>query len=470
MGNANDWALLNFSWLFNYTSLAMVICSLAILISPLRKIRIGGEKAEPLMEKWKWFSIILCTTVATGILFWGMAEPLYHFSSPPKSLDIQAESKSAAIFSMSSIFMHWTFTPYAIYLIPSLLFSLAFFNFKKGYSISSLIFPNHKSLQNKWIENGIDAIALFALVSGMCASLGTGMLTLAGGIKEIFDLEGGFTLLALVCLAIVVSFLASAISGLFKGVKILSVWNLIIFIIILLIFMMCGPLIENMSLGYEGFKLYIQDFFFKSTFTGIEAGDDWPRKWTVFNWSNWMAWAPVTALFLGRIAYGRTVKEFLIYNWILPSLFGLVWMMIFSGTALNTQLNGELDLLVYIANNQPENIIYAVLRHFPFGQIIGIFFILAVFISFVTAADSSTIAMGALSTKGLNPDQADPPNSIKIIWGLIIGLMAFVMVSFSGIDGIKMISILGGFPILFLMLILVLSSISLIYSSYKNKS
>lgn len=468
VSNINDKILNNFSWLFSTATILLLLISIIIPFSPLGKIRIGGENAKPILNRWRWFSIILCTTIATGILFWGMAEPIFHYIKPPESLGIEPNSKAAAVFSMSTMYLHWSFTPYAIYVVPSLLFALAFFNKGYDYSISSTLFPLLGKNQNGLLSQGLDSIALFSLVAGMSASLGAGLLTLAGGINLILGTETNFLLLAIICSAVVGVFLLSAVSGLLKGVRILSDWNMRVFIVLILIFISFIPLQEIVILNLQGLKLYFTDFIGKSTFTGDVAGDVWPKKWTIFNWANWMAWAPVTALFLGNLGYGRTVKEFMLFTWILPALFAILWMSVFSGSALIYQDLSIIDLASKLQESGPESIIYAVIEYFPGGNFIAMLFIIAVFISFVTAADSTTIAMGALSTSGLTPENPDPPTAIKILWGVLVGIMALIMVGYAGIDGIKMISTLGGLPIAFYMIAICIAAMVYIYKKLSS--
>ena len=165
-----------------------------------------------------------------------------------------------------------------------------------------------------------------------------------------------------------------------------------------------------------------------------------------------MAWAPVVALFLGRVGYGYSVREFIAFNFVLPSLFSMVWMTVFSGTAIHLQIDGALDLYQVVESSGPEQAIYGLFSHLPGARIVTVLFVGVSFLSFVTAADSNTSAMGGISATGISPDSPEPPMSIKILWGVSVGLIAWIMVSFRGIEGIKMTSNLGGFPAMFVLL------------------
>lgn len=473
--NINDWILSTFSWLFSLSTLCLLLSLIVTFFSPLGKIKIGGSSAKPLLSKWQWFSITLCTTLATGILFWGAAEPMYHFYETPVSLNIEPQSQAAAIFTMGTMFMHWAFTPYAIYCLPALVFALCYYNLKMPFSIGSALKP----FLGKWITptsgKVIDAVALFALVAGMASSLGTGILMLSGGLESVFGLPNTKTVMAIVCAAIVMSFIASAVSGLQKGIARLSNLNAQIFIGSCIFVLFFGPTQYIFSMGLEGLIDYTSNFFSRSlnTYTGPE--DDWPKLWTVFYWASWYAWAPVVALFLGKIAKGYTVRQFIVVNLILPALFAMLWMSTFSGSTLyfDQYLLGGIHQAMQ--NNGVEGAIYTLFDNLPISFITASVFICITFISYVTAADSNTDTMSNLCTVNngdivANQDKhvterrtAKSLMVLKFVWGISIGIIAWVMVSFASIDGIKMMSNLGGLPAMFIIIGVNISLLALIY-------
>jgi glycine betaine transporter len=448
----NNWILKHFDWLFSYTSFFMVLVCVAIMVSPIGKLKIGGKDAVPILNRWRWFTVILCTTIAVGILFWGVAEPLYHLQGPPKSLGADPMSNEAENFSISTVFMHWSFTPYAIYAIPALLFALAYYNRRRSYSLGSILFPFIPADRSGKLNTILDAVCLFALVAGMSAVLGVGILSLSGGIAQLTGTATTPWILGLITIAIVATFTISAASGLLKGIKTLSAINVVIFIGIALFVLLFGPTAEIFGYMGKGLGEYVTNFVPQSLGTGDYSDTEWTHSWTTFYWANWMAWAPITALFLGRIGYGYTVREFMLFNWIIPACFSILWMSIFSGTSLHMELSGTGDLIKSLNENGTESIIYVIFNELPLSLLLIPVFLIAVFISYVTAADSNTEAMSGISTTGISPESPGSPVAIKFLWGIIIGLMAWTMVSFAGIDGIRMLSNLGGFPALILLL------------------
>lgn len=452
--------LVNFSLGFSWVSFGMTILGLIVFFSPLGKRRIGGEKAKPRLNRLSWFAIVLCTTIAVGILFWGSAEPLSHFIYPPDFLKNSPLSDDAARFSLGALFFHWGFTPYAIYIIPALSFGLFYYQGKNNPSISLAARPllGYKPRKN-W-ENLIDGISLFSLVTGMAGSLGAGILSLTGGILKFFpDWNMGFSS-GIIALTILLTFIISSSTGIEKGIKNLSLFNLFFFFLIAFLFVLVGEKSKIIDSILTGFIEYGNNFIDLSLQLSGK-GNAWTYDWSIFNFAIWMAWAPVTALFLGKIALGRTVREFLLFNWFFPALFCLVWMGIFGGTTLDLAiLKPEFYKNLYETSG-PESIIYQVFEDLGYFKLLARLFILAIFISYVTAADSSTDALASLSMKKIGSDPFQSDTNLKIIWGTLIAFLAWIMVIFSGIDGVRILSVIGGVPSLFY-LILVSASLVLV--------
>jgi len=355
------------------------------------------------------------------------------------------------------MYLHWSFTPYAIYAVPALIFALAFYNLRLRFSISSMLEPIFGP-KVKRFGGLIDAISLYALVAGMASSLGTGALTLAGGAGQYLGGETSPLRLGVIIAVIVVTFVISAASGLQKGIARLSSLNAVLLLILGVFMFIVGPTVFCLALGVESFGVYLDNFFTKSLFTGAAGNDQWPQWWSIFYWAVWFAWAPVAALFLGKISRGYTVREFLRVNLLYPALFASVWILIFSGTALYFQshldTSGGADLYAVLNDRGVENVLYELFRQLPFSQVWIPLLLFIAYISYVTAADSQTDAIGNLCTRGLTADSdLNAGIPMKVIWGVIVGVVSWVMVSFVGIDGIKMHSNLGGLPAMLIVLL-----------------
>jgi choline-glycine betaine transporter len=448
---ANGWILNQFSWLFSLCAFLSLCLCIWICFSKFGKVRIGGSKAEPLMSMWNWFSITICTTIAIGILFWSTAEPIIHYSETPAHIG-ESGTPEAATFALSTMYLHWSFTPYALYCVASLMFAFAYYNMKKPFSLGSAITP----LVGQWAVgkggNLIDAVCLYSLVAGMAAALGTGILMLSGGLTDIAGIPSNKWVWAGIAFSIVATFIVSSATGLMNGIRILSDINTKLLMVLAVVALFFGPTIWILTQSATSLADYVIHFVPRNVDFFPEK---WGKSWTIFYWAVWLAWAPITACFLGRISYGRTVREFMLVNFIFPSLFAIAWMSIFSGTALFQEINGG-GLYKLYQDSGVKAISYAVFKEFPLSTAVIIFYMLSAFVCFVTSSDSNMSAMASISSSGISPENPEGNQWLKIVWGVTVGTVAWVMISLTGgTEGIKILSNLGGFPAAILELLII---------------
>ncbi|MEM1148884.1 MAG: BCCT family transporter [Pseudomonadota bacterium] len=455
----NDWILDTFSTTISWAVFGFVLTCVAVVLSPLGRVKIGGAGAKPTLQPWSWFSITLCTTIATGILFWAMAEPLFHLYEPGGAArGLEPLSPEAQQFSLVSLFMHWTVSPYAIYTVAALTFALAYHNLGKPYSVSGPFLALLGRPLPDAIAALLDAAILLALVMGMAASLGAGMLLLSGGIESVTGLASGPVSLALVACGIGIVVLISSLTGLMRGIRVLSVANIWFFIGFVGFLLIFGPFGQMLSQGGQAFLGFGQEFLDRSLMIGAASSDqDWAKAWTSFYFANWLAWAPVTAMFLGRIARGYTVRAFVLVNLVLPALFSMLWMTAFGVFAMNVDLTLGGVLKTVLDANGPEAVMFRALEELPLTALMVPTLLLISFISYVTAADSNTEAISQICKTHTHPmtevDETEPSAPrLKIAWVILLCVMAWIMVAFSGIDGVRMLSNVGGLPALFVVL------------------
>lgn len=468
------WILANFSWLFNSTSFVCVILVVIAYLSPFSQLRFGGSKARPIMSRMNFTWIVLMTIMAAGILLWAAAEPMYHLYGPPSHIASltgwekgQPPSSQSVAWAMQTILLEWTFTPMAIYSLPAMLFAFAFYNMKKEFSIGSMLYPLFGDKITPKAMPIIDCTCLFALVAGMAASLSSGVLLLSGGVESLAGIKAGPTSWAVASCLIVGAFIVSASSGIMNGIRIMSSINARIYLMLGLFVFLFGPTAYLMDLLVESVGLYLNDFVKLSLWTSTTSGDGWSRWWPTFYWCNWMAWMPVTSVFLGRVSKGFTVREVLNTTFITPAVFSIIWLVLFSGTAINFELAGLGINAAREASGTPEGATYALFRQLPVPMLSIPLFLLVVFVSFVTAADSNTNAMSGLCTSGLSVNDQESPMILKIVWGITIGALCLFMLNAAGIDGVKMTSNLGGFASVFLLVFMCLAFIKVLKNPQK---
>ncbi|MGI6212918.1 MAG: BCCT family transporter [Anaerovoracaceae bacterium] len=456
-----------FSWLFALMAFICVVLIIIAYVTPFGRVRIGGRKAKPMMNMANYVWIVLCTIMAAGILLWACAEPMYHYYNPPSS--ITPKSSEAITFLMKDIFLEWTFTPMCIYGVPAILFAFLFYNAKKDYSIGNMLYPALPYPTAKKFSPVVDVICLLALVCGMAASMGSAVFLVSDGLSSLTDggIKSSTFLWTLVGAIIVAMFVTSAVSGIMNGIRILSTINSRIYMVLGLFVFIFGPTFYILNLTVEGFGAYLTDFAKQSLFISAADGDKWADWWPVFYWCNWMAWMPVTAAFLGRISKGFSVREAIQVIVIFPALFSVIWLGLFSSSSVYYELAGK-GINKAMQEGGTASATYAVLQQMPIPTITILVFLAIVLVSFVTASDSNTNAMSGLCTGGLSADDAESPTWLKIVWGITIGVMCIIFVNaFKSTDALKYLSNLGGFPVVFLLIIITISFMKVVMNPAK---
>lgn len=472
MGVTN-FILEDFSWLFSVMAFVCVVLVLVAYFSPFGNVRIGGSKAKPMMKQSNYVWIVLCTIMAAGILLWACAEPMSHYYTPPAH--IIPESPEAITFLMKNILLEWTFTPMCIYGMPAILFAFAFYNMKKEYSIGSLLYPALKADWAKKASPVVDIVCLFALVCGMAAGMGSAVFLVTDGVASLTNggIVSGPTAWAVVSAVIVTAFVASAASGVMKGIRILSTINSRIYMALGIFVFLFGPTFYILNLTIESFGAYLSDFPGMSLFISTADGDGWAMWWPVFFWCNWMAWMPVTSTFLGRISRGYSVKETIRVIVVFPSMFSVAWLGLFASSSLYFELAGK-GINQAMVEGGTATATYAMLQQLPLPFLTTSLFLAIVFVSFVTASDSNTNAMAGLCTGGLSAEDTESPTWLKIVWGVTVGVMCLIFINaFGTTDALKYLSNLGGFPIVFLIIFIAISFVKVMinpakYDTYKE--
>lgn len=456
---AYDWIAEWFDWAYLLVAFVCVVVLLFALCSPWRNIRFGGKDAKPKFSVWQWFSMSLCSSIGIGIVFWGIAEPIQLLAAPAEG--IEPFSSEAVMFSMSNTYLHWTLTIYAIYIIAAIPIGLAVYNYKQNMTIGSgLYFLVGEKRSTGTLSKWVDALCVFALAGGIATSMGQGILQITAGFGYVSPIEPSTFVWLMVAVGIVVAFTLSSATGLNKGMNWLSSQNVKMYFIVMLFILIVGPTTYILKMGVQGTGEYLQNFIHLHSYLGVDRpGEDWAKWWTVFYWAVWFSYTPVAGIFLTRISYGRTIKQFLLVNMIAPAVFGILWFTIFGGTAIEMQLSGASDIATALETKGLESAVFEFFQSLPLGTILIVFFLIIIIISFVTTADSMTSSIAILTTSGFTAEDSEPPLYQKVMWGVIMGALAWVMICLAGVDGTKMLATLATFPILFIVVMFIFSGI-----------
>ena len=442
-----DMALDTFGWFYALAALLVCLLTLFLMFSRYGDIKFGGPDAQPEYSYWNWFAMTLCAGIAIGVVFWGAAEPVMQFMNPPKSLGITPFSEEAARFSLAQIFLEWTLTPYAMYTVCGISCAYAFYNMKAPRTISSAFIPIFGERMKGFWGQILDAFIIFSLAGGIVTSLGEGVLQVASGLDSQFGVPSTRVSWGIISLLMIAIYTASSCAGIKRGMRFISDINGKLFFVFLGFVFIVGPTIFNINLGLEALANYIESFFSRHLFLAPISGDSFPRIWTLFFFAIWYAWAPVTGMFLARMAYGRTVRQFAVMNLLLPSAFGMVWFTLFGGTAIHMEVVENLGIAKILSEKGVEAAMFAFLNFLPLAKITVPAFFVVIVLSFCTTADAmtSTVAMMCTTSDAMKGEE-EAPVMLKLGWGVVMGLIAWIVITFAKIDGLRAIVSLAAAP------------------------
>ncbi|AQQ52192.1 BCCT family transporter [Planococcus lenghuensis] len=429
-----------FGWFYLLLVLAVLLFCIYMMFSRFGNVKLGKKNEEPEFSRASWFAMLFSAGMGMGLVFWSTAEPISHaFKSSPVSPEGSEQAiKEALKFS----FFHWGIHAWAIYGIVGLV--LAYFKFHKGAPglISATLVPLFgEKLMQGLLGKLIDSLAVFATIVGVAATLGFGSAQIAGGLSFLFEGIPDSFFVQLIVLAVATAlFIWSAWSGLGRGIKYLSNINMALAAVLMLLLFIVGPTLYILNMFTNALGQYVADFFELSLRLAPldEENRAWINGWTIFYWAWWVSWAPFVGIFIARISRGRTIKEFLVGVLVVPSLLSFVFFAVFGVSALNVEQLG----LAEISALSLETSTFGVLAEYPLGYVMSLITIFVIAIFFITSADSATFVLGMLTTNGL----LNPPNSVKITWGLIQSSVAAVIVYFGGTQGLQNMLIIAALP------------------------
>ncbi len=458
-------SLSDFAWLYQLLAFSALAVTAYIFCSKAGDIRLGGVQAKPAFSMASTFAMALTGGIATGVVTYSVNEPIIYLGNVYGEIGNQsfaAGSAEAAIFALARSFHNWSFIPYAMYSVAGLMIGYMHYNRQQAFSIASALAPViGRHGERPWVKSLINVVAVLAIALGLASSLGAGLALIGSGIEAQYGIRSTPMTWLVLTLIISVVFIASALSGLKRGIQFLSSVNAYIFYAFVIVLLIIGPISYIFSLSTTAFGYWLNNFFLWSFDTKESGGEALVTWWTMYDWSIWIAYAPLMGLFLARISYGRTLREFLIINWVLPSVFGIVWFAIWGGSAIKWQMDGTLDLVRIVTENGAVSGLWGFLQNLPLAVILVPLAILTLIISFATAADSMTSTIASICTHDIRADEESPKRQ-KVIWGVSIAAIAYIMVAFGGgaqgVDGIKYLAAAGGFTVLFVFILIVASA------------
>ncbi|MGM7701006.1 glycine betaine uptake BCCT transporter [Pseudalkalibacillus sp. Hm43] len=462
-GAVQSFLQIKFGWFYLLSATAFLIFAIYLIFSRYGKIKLGKDDDEPDYNLVTWFAMLFSAGMGIGLVFWGTAEPLYHYYDPPSG---NGETVESARASLRYAFFHWGLHPWGIYTVVGL--ALAYFKFRKGAPglISAIFRPLLGDRVNGPIGILIDVIAVFATVFGVATSLGFGAAQISGGLSYVFEGIQNTKLTQLVIIAIVtVLFIISASTGLNKGIKYLSNTNIVLAIGLMFFLLFAGPTNFIMDVFTQTLGSYVQNLPSMSFTLGpySETKQGWIQSWTVFYWAWWIAWAPFVGMFIARVSKGRTIREFVLGVLLVPTIFGGLWFSVFGGSAIFKERMEGTGLYQLMTDQGTEVALFSLFEQFPLGAVMSIIAILLISTFFITSADSATFVLGMQTTNG----SLNPSNYIKFIWGGVVAASAAILLYSGGLTALQTASIIAAFPFTFIMIFIVFAIMKALKEDYK---
>lgn len=445
MGVAQSSILENFGWFYQLVVTFILIFAIYLIFSKYGKIKLGPRDSKPDYSRPTWFAMLFSAGMGIGLLFYGISEPVSHFSSPPMG---EGSTEQSAILGMRYTWLHWGLHAWAIYAVVAL--ALAYQKFKKNAPglMSATLYPVLGEKVKGPIGKTVDVVAVFATLFGVAASLGLGSQQINAGLEYLVGIPNNFTVQMLIMAIITVLFIISANTGISKGIKYLSNINMSLAVLLFFTMLILGPTLFLLNMFSTTLGSYIQNLpnmgLRLSPFDTQEAA--WTQGWTVFYWAWWVSWTPFVGMFIARVSRGRTIREFMIAVLLVPTLVCGLWFTVFGGTGIYLELVQGLN----VSGQGFETAIFYVFEHLPLGALLSVLTVALVTTFFVTSADSATFVLGMLTSNG----SLNPSNKVKMTWAVILVASTSVLLYSGGLAGLQTAIIVSALPLTIIVLIM----------------
>ncbi|MGN1389558.1 MAG: BCCT family transporter [Bulleidia sp.] len=440
--------VVNLKFLIGPVVLFLIVTSIVLMVHPFGKTRIGGPDARPKFSNFSYWGLCICSTIAIGIVFWGVAEPMNYFEQPWPNWGVDAESPEAAVRAIAETNLEWAWGQYVLYGTFAMAMGLAIYNFKQPIRTSSFLYLLNGKPAKPWVNTLVDIVCLIGIVAGVTCSLGTGTMQMSSGLHSIFGIEINNVVWLFVELAVVAGFLLMSVGGIAKGIKIVTDQNLRLYYIIMIIMLIIGPTVYILDMYTESTGYLLNHFIENICYTGGIDGNSEPIMWMIWLFVSAVAFAPIVGLFIAQVSYGRTLKEMVIGNWIMPALVNSAWFCIFGAMAFKKQTGGAFDIWGAIQSMGMESAMFSFFKSLPAGIVFCVVFWIIIYLSFVTLASSATTTAAVTSMNQIRKlrEGEEAPLWMKCIWAAIMAISAYAFITVAGIDGAKSAALIGGMP------------------------
>ncbi len=453
------WLTSTFDWFFLSVANVFVLLCLFLIVSPLGKVRLGGQDATPDYSYSGWFAMLFAAGMGIGLMFYGVSEPISHFTTSMGGATVgdggartdwaplggaMGDADGAFDLGMAATIFHWGLHPWAIYATVAL--ALALFSFNKGLPLTmrSVFYPIFGERVWGWTGHVIDILAVFATLFGLATSLGFGAEQANAGLEFLFGIPVTDGSKVVLIIAITGVALISVLAGLDAGVKRLSEINMVLAALLLLFVVLVGPTMDIIKGFFTSLVAYVEYLPALSNPVGREDAN-FSQGWTSFYWAWWISWSPFVGMFIARVSRGRTVREFITCVLIIPSLVCVLWMTAFGGTAVHMVNEG----VQAIADAALPIKLFTMLEQLPLHSITSFIGIVLVIVFFVTSSDSGSLVIDTITAGG----KVDAPVPQRIFWCTFEGLVAIALLLGGGLGALQAMAVSTGFPFAIILLL-----------------
>lgn len=461
-GKFMSWVSHYFGWLYILSIVAFIGFCVWIAMSKYGKIKLGKDDDKPEFSTFSWYAMLFCGSTGIGLVFWSIVEPLSHYAAPP--VGIEPGTMEAIDFSIRTCYLHWGITQWVCFAVVGL--GIAYFQFRKGKNaqLSNLLTPLvGEKRTNGWFGRFIDGFSVVVSFAGVATSLGLGVSQICGGLQHLFGIPKTEETIMWIIIFITLIFIVSAITGVYKGIKILSNFNTYLAIALLIVAFFVGPKITILNNLTNSVGQHIQ-YLPKDLFMINAFGDnDWVMNWRVFYYAWFVAWVPFVGMFVARISKGRTIREFISGVVLVPTLFTIVWLSVFSAIALSTVQGWSIENVQQLIAS-PETAVFIIFENYPLSKVISMMIVVLLGVFFITSADSATYSLSVMTSNG----SITPPTYKKVIWGIVVAAIAYILLSAGSLKPLQTISIAATLPFLIIMLAMMPALVKDLRSSNKD--
>lgn len=440
------WLITKASWVYILSVATILFFSLWLMISRMGDIKLGPDHSEPEYTNLSWFAMLFSAGMGIGLLFFGVAEPMMHFTAPPLG---DAQTLESAREAMKITFFHWGLHAWAIYATLGVI--LAYFSYRKELPLlpRSAFYPIIGDKIYGRIGDFVDIFAIIGTMFGVATSLGYGVTQVNAGLHYLFGLPQ--TPVIQVCLIAGITFMAtiSVVLGLDGGIKKLSNINLGLAALLLVAVLLLGDTVDILQSYIQNTGAYLSDIIHKTfNLYAYEKKESWIGGWTLLYWGWWISWSPFVGMFIARISKGRTIREFMVGVVFVPAAFTFFWMTVFGNSAISLALQGNAEKLIETVNSNVPVALFQFFEYLPGTIFLSGLGVILVMTFFISSSDSGSLVIDTLASGG----EEEPPVWQRIFWAVLEGVVAATLLLAGGLGALQTMTIASAFPMIFMIM------------------